>query len=119
MNTLMCPTQVSTALTWARDRLEQAGADSPWLTVTFGAVLLLTSFGELLGLTERVRFSGPFTWIAGAVSGFLGGLVVALGAQGKNAVKDGGPWVNGSLTRPRAPGRPRSRPGTSGPKSPR
>ena len=53
----------------------QGSADSPWLTVIFGAVLLLTCVGELLGLAHHVRFSGPLTWIAGATSGFLGGLV--------------------------------------------
>lgn len=53
----------------------QGSADSPWLTVIFGAVLLLTCLGELSRLTERVRFTGPFTWLAGAASGFLGGLV--------------------------------------------
>jgi uncharacterized membrane protein YfcA len=48
---------------------------SPWLTVVFGALLLLVATSELTGLAQRARFRGPAAWIAGAISGLLGGLV--------------------------------------------
>jgi uncharacterized membrane protein YfcA len=49
--------------------LLHAYADSPALTVVFGGLLGLT------GLSDRLRFRGWVAWVAGAVSGFLGGLV--------------------------------------------
>ena len=48
---------------------------APFLTVLFGALLLFVSISQLTGLADRLRFSGPIAWIAGALSGFLGGLV--------------------------------------------
>jgi uncharacterized protein len=50
-------------------------AASPVLSVVFGALLAFTSVSEWLGWSQRMRFSGALAWIAGAVSGLLGGLV--------------------------------------------
>jgi hypothetical protein len=50
-------------------------AGAPWLTIVFGSLLLFTAASEVSGLSRRLRFSGAAAWIAGAVSGFLGGLV--------------------------------------------
>lgn len=48
---------------------------APWLFVVFGALLLFTAGAEMTGLAQRMRFAGPAAWVAGAVSGLLGGLV--------------------------------------------
>jgi uncharacterized membrane protein YfcA len=45
------------------------------LTLLFGALLLFAAAGEATGFTRRVRFRGHIAWIAGALSGLLGGLV--------------------------------------------
>jgi uncharacterized protein len=45
------------------------------LTMVFGALLLFVATSELTGLSKRMRFRGPAAWIAGALSGLLGGLV--------------------------------------------
>lgn len=45
------------------------------LTIVFGLVLLFVAISELTGLSRRMRFHGPAAWIAGAVSGLLGGLI--------------------------------------------
>jgi uncharacterized membrane protein YfcA len=45
------------------------------LTVVFGALLLFVAASELTGFSKRMRFRGTAAWIAGAVSGLLGGLV--------------------------------------------
>lgn len=50
-------------------------ASNRWLTVVFGVLLLFAAASEVLGLARRMRFRGPVAWIAGAVSGVLGGLV--------------------------------------------
>jgi uncharacterized protein len=55
--------------------LLQRWTSSPWLTIVFGAVLLFVSASELTGLARRMRFRGPAAWIAGALSGLLGGLI--------------------------------------------
>jgi hypothetical protein len=57
----------------------QRWAENPWLTIVFGGLLLFTCLGELFGWVERTRFTGTLAWVAGGVSGFLGGLV---GSQG-------------------------------------
>jgi uncharacterized membrane protein YfcA len=36
---------------------------------------MFSAVGEWTGLARRLRFHGPFAWIAGALSGVLGGLV--------------------------------------------
>jgi uncharacterized membrane protein YfcA len=40
-----------------------------------GALLLFVGTGELTGLTRRLRFHGPWAWLAGGLSGLFGGLV--------------------------------------------
>ena len=45
------------------------------LEIVLGILLLFVGIGGFFGLTKRLRFEGPWAWIAGAVSGFLGGLV--------------------------------------------
>jgi hypothetical protein len=45
------------------------------LTVVFGCLLLFTAAAELTGWMRRVHWGRSVGWIAGAVSGFLGGLV--------------------------------------------
>lgn len=51
-----------------------------WLTsrtleVVLAALLLFVGLGNLVGWTKKLRFSGVWAWVAGGVSGFLGGLV--------------------------------------------
>jgi uncharacterized protein len=46
-----------------------------WLTIVFGLLLLFTAVAELTGWMRRVHWGRSFGWVAGAVSGFLGGLV--------------------------------------------
>ena len=48
---------------------------SPALSILFGVLLLFVAASELTGLSKRLRLRGPLAWIAGALSGFLGGLV--------------------------------------------
>ena len=50
-------------------------ASARWLTVLFGLLLLFAAGSEATGLARRMRFRGPAAWIAGALSGLLGGLV--------------------------------------------
>ncbi|MGE3274389.1 MAG: TSUP family transporter [Vicinamibacterales bacterium] len=46
-----------------------------WLALVFGILLLFVAAGELTGLSRRLRFTGAAAWIAGGLSGLLGGLV--------------------------------------------
>lgn len=55
--------------------LLNAYANNPVLTVVFGVLLISTGLLGLSGLSDRLRFRGWVGWVAGAVSGFLGGLV--------------------------------------------
>jgi uncharacterized protein len=50
-------------------------AENPVLTIVFGGLLIFTGVMGLTGLSEKLRFRGWVGWVAGAVSGFLGGLV--------------------------------------------
>ena len=50
-------------------------ASNRWLTVLFGLLLLFAAVSEITGLTRRMRFRGWVAWVAGALSGMLGGLV--------------------------------------------
>ena len=45
------------------------------LTTIFGCLLILAGFTGVTGLSEKLEFSGIAAWIAGALSGFFGGLV--------------------------------------------
>jgi len=55
--------------------LLQERAGSAGLTMLFGSLLLFVAVTELTGLSRRMRFRGAAAWIAGALSGLLGGLV--------------------------------------------
>jgi uncharacterized membrane protein YfcA len=46
-----------------------------WLDVVFGSLLLYVAASQATGLAQRMRFRGVVAWIAGALSGLLGGLV--------------------------------------------
>ena len=48
---------------------------STWLLILLAILLLLVGIGEFTGYTRRLAFHGPAAWIAGALSGVLGGLV--------------------------------------------
>ena len=50
-------------------------ANSPALALVFGCLLIFAGLTGLAGLTERMRFGRKTAWIAGALSGFFGGLV--------------------------------------------
>jgi uncharacterized membrane protein YfcA len=50
-------------------------ARSPALSAVFAALLIFTGVVGLTGLSERMRFRGWVAWVAGIVSGMLGGLV--------------------------------------------
>jgi uncharacterized protein len=50
-------------------------ASNRWLSVVFGLLLLFAAASEVSGLAQRMRFRGWVAWVAGAVSGLLGGLV--------------------------------------------
>jgi uncharacterized membrane protein YfcA len=50
-------------------------AANRWLNVVFGVLLLFAAISEVTGLARRMRFRGYVAWIAGALSGLLGGLV--------------------------------------------
>lgn len=53
----------------------QAWLGNRWLEVVFGALLLFAAASQATGLAGRMRFRGVVAWLAGAVSGLLGGLV--------------------------------------------
>lgn len=55
--------------------LVQEQASTPALLLLFGGLLLFTAGAELTGLARRMRFGGFLAWLAGALSGLLGGLV--------------------------------------------
>jgi uncharacterized membrane protein YfcA len=50
-------------------------ATNTWLTILFGILLLFAAASEITGLARRMRFRGWIAWLAGALSGMLGGLV--------------------------------------------
>jgi uncharacterized membrane protein YfcA len=47
----------------------------PLLSAVLGSLLILVGLMELSGLARRIQFRGWAAWVAGAVSGLLGGLV--------------------------------------------
>lgn len=53
----------------------QRYAAAPGLTVVFSALLIFVGVAQLTGLSERMRFGKRTGWIAGVLSGALGGLV--------------------------------------------
>jgi uncharacterized protein len=55
--------------------LMHGALNSRSLTIVFGFLLMFTAVAELTGWMRRVRWGRSFGWVAGAVSGFLGGLV--------------------------------------------
>jgi uncharacterized membrane protein YfcA len=55
--------------------LFHGSAGGPWLSALFGGLLLFTCLSELAGWAARMRFTGWAAWLAGALSGLLGGLV--------------------------------------------
>ena len=55
--------------------LLHAWAPTGTLSLVFGTLLILVAFSEFTGYSRRLRFEGPLAWIAGGVSGLLGGLV--------------------------------------------
>jgi uncharacterized membrane protein YfcA len=55
--------------------LLQSRTSSAGLTIVFGSLLLFVAITELTGLSKRMKFRGAAAWIAGALSGLLGGLV--------------------------------------------
>ena len=55
--------------------LLQGWASTRWLEIVFGLLLLYAAVSEMAGLARRMRFRGSGAWIAGALSGLLGGLV--------------------------------------------
>ena len=55
--------------------LNSAATSTRWLTILFGVLLLFAAVSELTGLARRMRFRGWVAWVAGALSGMLGGLV--------------------------------------------
>src|SRR5687768_1785643 len=50
-------------------------AANRWLELVFGLLLVFVATSEATGLARRMRFHGSVAWIAGALSGLLGGLV--------------------------------------------
>jgi uncharacterized protein len=50
-------------------------ASSPALTIVFGSLLVFAGAAQITGSSQRWRFHGSVAWIAGALSGFFGGLV--------------------------------------------
>jgi uncharacterized protein len=53
----------------------QRWTTSAWLTIVFGAVVSFVAVAELTGFARRMRFRGPVSWLGGALSGLLGGLI--------------------------------------------
>lgn len=49
------------------------------LTLLFASLLILAGLTSVFGLTKRLKFGRWTGWVAGAISGFLGGMV---GEQG-------------------------------------
>jgi uncharacterized protein len=55
--------------------LINARAKSPVLSIVLGVLLISAGTSGLLGLADRVRLGRRGAWVAGALSGFFGGLV--------------------------------------------
>jgi uncharacterized membrane protein YfcA len=66
---------VSSALGGLAGAVLQTQASSRALAVVFGVLLILAGTSELTGWMQRVHWGRTAAWIAGTVSGVLGGLV--------------------------------------------
>jgi len=55
--------------------LLNARANSPALAIVFGGLLMFAGISGLSGFTDRMHFGRRTAWVAGALSGFFGGLV--------------------------------------------
>ena len=55
--------------------LLNARAGSPALAMVFGCLMFFAAFSGLTGMADRMKFGRGTAWIAGALSGFFGGLV--------------------------------------------
>ena len=66
---------IASALGGLAGALAHVWVSSRALTVVFGAVVALTGVAELTGWMRRIRWSRRSAWIAGGVSGALGGMV--------------------------------------------
>jgi uncharacterized membrane protein YfcA len=55
--------------------LFQSLVSGPGLLILLAILLLFVAASELTGLSSRMRFTGATAWIAGVLSGLLGGLV--------------------------------------------
>jgi uncharacterized protein len=73
--TLLLEFGVTSAIGGLAGALAHGQVNTRALTVVFGCLLLFTSAAELTGWMRRVHWGRSFGWLAGAVSGFLGGLV--------------------------------------------
>jgi len=66
---------IPSALGGLSGALMHSVAGSRVLSIVFGAILVFVGLSELTGLSRRMTFGRTTAWIAGALSGFLGGLV--------------------------------------------
>jgi hypothetical protein len=55
--------------------LLNARAANPALAIVFGCLLVFAAVSGLTGFIDRMHFGRPMAWVAGALSGFFGGLV--------------------------------------------
>jgi hypothetical protein len=55
--------------------LLNAWASNPTLALVFGGLLVFAGASQISGQADRWRFRGRMAWLAGAASGFFGGLV--------------------------------------------
>jgi len=55
--------------------LLHTGASSPALRIVFASILIFAGFMGVTGWSDRLRFGRGGAWIAGGVSGLLGGLI--------------------------------------------
>ncbi len=66
---------IASALGGLAGALAHARLSNQFLTVVLASLLILTGILGLAGLDRRMRFGRRGTWVGGAVSGALGGLV--------------------------------------------
>ncbi|MGH7510236.1 MAG: sulfite exporter TauE/SafE family protein [Gemmatimonadales bacterium] len=66
---------ITSAIGGLAGALLQARASGRALQVVFGTLLVLAGTTELTGWMQKVRWSRSAAWVAGALSGVLGGLV--------------------------------------------